>query len=142
MSDMITPLSSNSTKAAAARVRCRNAMSPSLSLDSALERADATSEPMAPPCNARSATFRLPADCIGCSRGHVVFGSQINLRPRHPASRLIHKRCQEKERRYARRSFQQIDQFDSAISGLPSLSFICAPHAFLMAPTTLSGIGT
>ena len=42
----------------------------------------------------------------------------------------------------ARRSFQQIDQFDSAISGLPSLSFICALHAFLIAPTTLSGIGT
>jgi hypothetical protein len=34
------------------------------------------------------------------------------------------------------------DQWDRASTGLPSLSLIWVDHTLLMAPTTLSGIGT
>ena len=41
-----------------------------------------------------------------------------------------------------RRPFPLVDQLDSAISGLPSLSLICADQDRLIAATVLSGIGT
>src|SRR5205814_712453 len=56
------------TGTAAARVRWRNATSPSLNRANAREREMASLARTAPPCNARSTTSRLPAGCIQSSQ--------------------------------------------------------------------------
>ena len=67
ISETMTPLSSNSTPMAAARVRWRNTASPSRSRSSALVRARASAGTIAWPDNATSTTGCLPAGCIELS---------------------------------------------------------------------------
>src|ERR1700675_323403 len=70
ISETMTPLSSNSTPMAAARVRWRNAMSPSRNRSSALVRARASAGTKPWPDNAISTTDCLRAGCMSspCAR--------------------------------------------------------------------------
>src|SRR5262249_24429449 len=121
---------------------CRNATSLNRRRCRTFARSTWAAVEIPAPCNATSATDRLPVDCIGLSWPFRRYGELLKPPPGPSTSRLS-AGTGRSERAPVRAPFQlPSDQLVTAKRGLPLVSLISLDQVFSTSFTTLAGIGT